>query len=148
MYAPIHVTYYTTKTWEESLKSGEKKMFSQHEKVSVQDGSVIVGVNKETKSIVCVAVADETFTQRSLLDQDVFSGDDIKYQKSELKLKSRRDVHFPLSMVGAACGIPTDDKTQTNVNKCTPISYGRVFYKGEGADEVLRKYRTLILSLC
>lgn len=147
---PIYVTYYTSKTLEESRRSGEKKMFSRHTKESVPDNAILVGVNKETKAIARVAVSDGMFEQRSLLDPDVFVGPDAKYQKSELKLKSCRDLpqELPLSLVGALCGIPMEDKTtKTNLTKCTACSYARIFYNGDNAEDILKKYRTLILAL-
>jgi hypothetical protein len=147
MSTSIHITYVNDKTLKEMTRNGEQKVFSKHEKNSVPDGAIIVCINKDTKSIVYVGVADGTFTPRSLLDPDVFDGTDAKYQKSELRLKSRREIDLPLTIVGAACGIPPDNKVLTNINKCTAIQYARVFYKGEHEDEILRKYRILILAL-
>ena len=147
MDAPIYVTHYTTKTLEESRVSGERKMFSRHAKNGVPDGAILVGLDMNRKSVARVGIADGTFQPRSLLDPDIFGGDDAKYQKSELKLKSCREVDLPLSMVGAACGLSPEDKTRTNVNKCTAMEYAQVFYKGENEAEILKKYRTLILAL-
>ena len=149
MESAIYVAYYSTKTLEESRRNGEQKMFSRHMTVNIPDGSIIVGVNTDTKSIARIAVSSGTFEPRSLLDVDVFTGPDAKYQRSELKLKSCRDLvsELPLSLVGALCGIPPEDKTRTNVNKCTPMEYARAFYKGDAAEEILKKYRTLIVAL-
>jgi len=147
MEPPIYVTYYTTKTLEESRASGERKMFSRNMRNCVPDGAILVGINTDTKSIVRVAVADGIFEPRILLDPDVFTGEDVKRQKSELKLKSCRDIDIPLAMVGAACGISPDDKTRTNVNKCAVMEYAPVFYKGDNAAEILRNYRILIAAL-
>jgi hypothetical protein len=147
MEPPIYVTHYTNKTLAESQASGERKMFSRNVVKCVPDGAILVGINTDTKSIVRVAVADGTFGPRSLLDPDVFAGEDVKYQKSELKLKSCRDIDIPLAMVGAFCGIPPNDKTRTNVTKCAAIEYAKVFYKGDDAAEILRKYRILITAL-
>ena len=147
---PIYVTYYTPKTLEESRRSGERKMFSRHSKESVPDNAIIVGVNKTTKAIARVAVSDGVFEKRSLLDPDVFVGPDAKYQTSELKLKSCRDLpeELLLSDVAALCGIPPENKnTKTNLTKCTACSYARIFYNGENAEEILKKYRTLVLAL-
>lgn len=144
----IFVGYYTNKTLAESDENRELKLFSRNVPTCIRAGDVIVSVNKDTASIVRVSIADGVFELRHLLDPSVFTGEDSKYHKSELKLKSSRVVpgNVTLMDIGKWCGISPEDKTRTNVNKCTAIEYAEVFYKGERAPEILETYRKIVLS--
>ncbi len=144
----LFIGYYSNKTLEESKRNGETKLFSKSSTGKMKKGDIVILINTDTNCFVSAAVLAGPLQPRCLLDSDVFSGEDQKYEKSELPLKSLRHFHTGIAMedVAILCGIPKDTKIKNNITKRTPFEYAQVFYKGEGEDSVLSLFRKLALT--
>ena len=144
----IFISYFSNKTLQENLASGEKKLFSKSSSSKIKNGDIIILVNGNTNEYVGVAVAQGILQPRHLLDPDIFSGVDKKYQKSELLLHSIRFFQKGISLktVGKMCGIPDHIKSPNNINKKTPFEYTTVFYKGQDAENILSNFKDLVLT--
>jgi len=144
----IFIGYVSDKTEDEMKKSKEMKCFSRHNRNKVREGDIIVNVNTDKKAFVCVSVSSGSLVARSLLDPDVFTGKDQRYQKSEIPVKYQRWFARPLAMdeVARMCGIPPDSNAKSNIHKSTVMEYAEVFYNGEHREDILKTFHNLVLS--
>jgi hypothetical protein len=128
--------------------SGERKAFAYRCPTQVARGTSLTLVNRDTNTVIGVRVADGPAEPRHLLDPTVFSGNDTKFSKYEIPLQSHRFFAqpMPLAQLGELCGIPPGDKTKNNISKCTTIEYAKPFYKGPGGDEIVAKFRSIVLT--
>lgn len=154
----MFINYFSNKTLQEYIQSGEQKLFSKSETGSrpMRPGDIVVSVNTDTMSIVQIAIVKGAFRLRSLLDPQVYSGSDVKYQKSEILLAYppvRFETPIALSDIAVQCGFPVKDDYSNNLgsdkrgNGKKQMEYARIFYKGPRGDENLTRFRAVVNGL-
>jgi hypothetical protein len=147
----LAISTFSEKTLEEWKAAGEKKLLSNlNYSKTLPSGSMVVLANFTDSTFVGIARTTGEFHERSLLDADIYTGIDSKYNKWEIELSSVRLFNEPIRFAEVArwCGIPEDDKVQTNICKGSRFKFARAFYKNPAKeDEILEKFRRLVSIL-
>jgi len=147
MPATIHVTAFTTKTLNEWLESPVKKFHSARRIHTWKDGDIIV-CTRDNKEIVVVGQVKGECKPCDLLDKEVYTGKDAKYNAYEFELAKYWILPKPVAFTEVAeyCGIQAGGKIKNNLCVGVAASHSKAFYNGEKPDEVLAKYYALVQS--
>jgi hypothetical protein len=140
------MTYFTDKTWNEFLNGG--RILRNKQRTKLPPGTCLLcSVPAGVVGIIELTVFPGTNSvcrESSLLDPDVYSGADAKYNKWEYGTKVLKtfDHPIPYSELAELCGI--DNTHNNNIAKRNRLTYCNLFYKGPGEDVVLRRVQTWI----
>jgi len=115
---------------------------------SITAGDICVLNNQDERCFVGFAVPKGTCALSDLLDVEVYSGEDAKYNKYEFP--TERYVLFPKPVsyeeVAHFCGIPVGDKTPSNIYKRSRASAEAFYVKKGEPSLVIDRFRALVLS--
>ena len=145
----IHVFNFTSKTFAEWQASGDKKFHSRTQMKSLTAGDIGVLKVQDMNCFVGFTVLKGPCVLSDLLDVEVYSGEDAKYNKYEFPIERYVPFPEPVSYVEIArfCGIPADDKTPSNIYKGFHGSYAEAFYGTAGEPTlVIDRFRAFVLS--
>ncbi len=148
----ITVSLFKEKTKVEFLKSIRTLMGSFHKIHSFKKDDYVLAVDVENKYLFGIALLDafssgKVYEEHNLLDIDVYSGRDAKYNKYDVKIKNFIEVNISFEDLAIMCGKTVNDKGSTNIWKGYNASFRKAFYSGEGEEDVMKRLRILIKSL-
>ena len=142
----IHVGPFSDKTWREWLVDPFKRSHDRTVIRTMKAGDIVVGTLNST--VVVVYTLKGVCTPRDLMDLDTYSGEDAQYNNYYIPI----DRHWilpapvPFEAVAGYCGCTVADTARTNLFKRVQMSHSKAFYKGDDAEGVLGRYRTLVES--
>lgn len=148
----ITISLFKEKTKAEFMNSTKTLMGSVHKTHKLKKDDIVLSVDVEKKYLFGIALLDEfpsgkVYEEHSLLDIDVYSGTDVKYNKYDIKIKNFVEVNMSFEDLAIMCGKTVDDKGSTNIWKGYNATFRKAFYAGEGEEDVLKRLRILSKSL-
>lgn len=142
----VIISLFKEKTKAEFLSSTRTLMGSYHKLHTVKKDDIILSVDVENKYLFGIALLDEfpsgkVYAEHHQLDEDVYSGKDIKYNKYDVKIKNFIDAHISFEDLAILCGKTVDDKGSTNIWKGYNASFRKAFYSGDGEANIIKILR-------
>jgi hypothetical protein len=145
----IHVVYFDSKTLAEQQASGDKKIHSAERMNTFTAGDICLLTDLDKRCFVGFAVLKGTCALSDLLDVEVYSGEDAKYNKYEFPLECYWILPEPVSFetIATHCGGSVADATRTNLFTGVAMERSEVFYGKKGDSSlILDRYRCLVAS--
>lgn len=146
----IAQTLFSEKTWKEFLDGG-KVLHHKNQVKSLEAGTYVLLQGPEgLYGVAQLETFPETKTvcrETSLLDADVYSGEDAKYNKYEIASKMIKIYEPPIPYCEVSVLFGIENQYQNNIAKRGILSFCRLFYKGPNESDVLRRVQCWIKTL-
>lgn len=143
----IHVYPFNPASFEQWMKSPVKNFGSSTMMHSYKAGDYVVCTCNS--AVVLVAKLKGVCSLRDLLDVEIYSGENAKYNKYEFPLECYWILPEPVSFetIATHCGGSIADATRTNLFKGVAMERSEVFYGKKGDSSlILDRYRCLVAS--
>jgi len=144
----IHVSTFSPKTWNEWKMATSKSFGSSTNIKSWKAGDYVVCTCN--KKLVLIAKLKGVCTLRDLLDVEIYSGTDTKYNKYEFPISCYWIIPepIPFESVAEICGVSVKIPIYNNLFRGVPMQRSEAFYGLKGQSSlVLDRYHGLIARL-
>ena len=133
--------------------SSSKRHLGHDEETKFKAGTIIIMVNKDTREIIGVAIAQNWADSNSPcrlhspLDADVYSGEYTKYNEHEICISNLRILQNPITYSEVRTLVGGVKNDPTNMWKSPQRNYRTPYTSKKGDQTPVMKYKDLVKSL-